>query len=1150
MKKRTYLAISLLAATLANAQGQSPEIKTDMPTILPPSPTVAALMRFEEVPVSNYTGVPDISIPIFSTATRSKDIGLDISLKYSPSGIAADAVASDVGLGWSLFAGGTISRTVRGMPDEIFLMDSKIGLYHNSVPNQANNYDQALQYLQDENATMQQYEIGNEYLWNAQFKGVLDTEHDLWQFNFMGHSGRFYIKKDRTTGALEVKGLEDTRLKVTNTYAAGYVPTGFTVYDEKGYRFVFDVIETTTSHSTTFTEPYASTDLGSSMTKTFSYRSAFHLSKIFDNQNNVLAEFIYNPGTIKEIAIDHSQTQNIQDYMGNTMLSIDYFVSQQMPMKNFSPLPKSVSNSNQRNTLVKKLQKIEVKGIANIDFEYVRGRSDENLHRPDSAFAFRGITVRDWNGIPIKRLALEQDYQSFIKRRMLLRKVSTENFTDARKEVRELYYNPGSYSGTGIKGKDYWGYFNAVEPCAIDAFQEPSPTVCIANALQKMTLPTGGCVLFDFESNQYSSIGNVPLSNFEGNRDNWTSELLEYNFSLAPQEVQQALPFSATEDRRVTFYPMLSPTDIEYKGFTIYIDGVAQPGSLYCEGDGQQMCCINYVLLKGKQYSIKFWLVDINHQQDRETLQVEYHSRVLPGKQYAYGGGIRIGRIGYFDNSAVPQSFYDNYVYNSNLHRPSKEVNYDYRSFADPSRSSGSLSFAVPKFSYRKWKRECYWVSAFNTEFHYKNDENAFVYDVHTSFNNLQPVRTQGADVGYSNVSVYETGNGRREYEYSSPMQYPETFSEYNLAPPFLPTENHDYKRGNPLKERTFDDANRKLTESEYFYDFDEYLETTGFRTYYTQEYVQGNQKPKNYLDFRNILINCEQYPGNMGLPQQFETCFCYFGSVRDFVGFLPIREAFGWARLSSKVTRNHFYEAGNAGTVESSEAYTYNPLNRRIATLTSSDEVDTDQTRYFYHAGNSPLSQNRISEIERVEAYRNGEPVSATSIAYSASWPANASYLPQAVLTAKGSAAPEARLRYNAYDAHGNVLEAQQEGGMRVSYIWGYSSSLPVARIDNMAHASIPQGLADAIRQASDAVPYDEGALLQALDTLRDHPSMAGAMVTTQTYRRLVGPTTTTDPRGNRTRYAYDGFGRLTEVRDHSGNLLSENQYHYLTQQ
>ena len=64
---RKYSIVISLLVFVNVCFSQNPEIKTELPTIIPPSPTVSALMKFEEVPVSNYTGVPDISIPIYST---------------------------------------------------------------------------------------------------------------------------------------------------------------------------------------------------------------------------------------------------------------------------------------------------------------------------------------------------------------------------------------------------------------------------------------------------------------------------------------------------------------------------------------------------------------------------------------------------------------------------------------------------------------------------------------------------------------------------------------------------------------------------------------------------------------------------------------------------------------------------------------------------------------------------------------------------------------------------------------------------------------------------------------------------------------------------------------------------------------------------
>jgi YD repeat-containing protein len=55
--------------------------------------------------------------------------------------------------------------------------------------------------------------------------------------------------------------------------------------------------------------------------------------------------------------------------------------------------------------------------------------------------------------------------------------------------------------------------------------------------------------------------------------------------------------------------------------------------------------------------------------------------------------------------------------------------------------------------------------------------------------------------------------------------------------------------------------------------------------------------------------------------------------------------------------------------------------------------------------------------------------------------------------------------------------------------------------------------------------------------------------MVSTYTYRPLVGTETETDAKGNRTTYHYDGFGRLEEVRDKNNNLISHNNYQYRAQ-
>ena len=81
-----------------------------------PAPNAAALGKYGDYSVGNFTGVPDISIPIYTVQDGS--LSLPISLSYHASGVKVAEMASWVGAGWSLNAGGIITRTVLGIRDE------------------------------------------------------------------------------------------------------------------------------------------------------------------------------------------------------------------------------------------------------------------------------------------------------------------------------------------------------------------------------------------------------------------------------------------------------------------------------------------------------------------------------------------------------------------------------------------------------------------------------------------------------------------------------------------------------------------------------------------------------------------------------------------------------------------------------------------------------------------------------------------------------------------------------------------------------------------------------------------------------------------------------------------------------------------------
>ncbi|MFN4973986.1 MAG: hypothetical protein ACK5GV_01940, partial [Bacteroidota bacterium] len=131
------------------------------------SPNAAALGKYGDIPVNNHTGIPSISIPLYTLKEGS--LSVPVSLSYHASGLRVEENASWVGAGWSLNAGGVITRTVKDKPDE-----------------------RRTQSMQQEYGHLSNGGFVN-YPLNTTLKSTThDFEPDLFSFNFNGYSGKFY----------------------------------------------------------------------------------------------------------------------------------------------------------------------------------------------------------------------------------------------------------------------------------------------------------------------------------------------------------------------------------------------------------------------------------------------------------------------------------------------------------------------------------------------------------------------------------------------------------------------------------------------------------------------------------------------------------------------------------------------------------------------------------------------------------------------------------------------------------------------------------------------------------------------------------------------------------------------------------------------
>ncbi|MBK8701526.1 MAG: hypothetical protein IPN29_19050 [Saprospiraceae bacterium] len=157
--------------------------------IVLPSAEVSSLGKYADVPVDNFTGVPQIEIPIHTV--KSGSLNLPISLSYHASGLVVSQVSSRIGAGWSLNAGGMISRTVLGLRDE-----GPSGYYYNGnnipLPNDCGY---------------------NDWVINAGNGSPLhETEPDLFSFNIGGVSGKFYFSRDFASDSIIMIPLSDVKI--------------------------------------------------------------------------------------------------------------------------------------------------------------------------------------------------------------------------------------------------------------------------------------------------------------------------------------------------------------------------------------------------------------------------------------------------------------------------------------------------------------------------------------------------------------------------------------------------------------------------------------------------------------------------------------------------------------------------------------------------------------------------------------------------------------------------------------------------------------------------------------------------------------------------------------------------------------------------
>lgn len=333
----SIITFSLIQFNLIQISGQ-------MKTVNPNIPETANLGKYVDFPVSYYTGIPEIEIPLYNLTLN--DFNLPVSLNYHAKGIQVGENASCVGLGWNLMAGGCITRVVRHEPDD-YNYGEKIrnDRFYYGGPPRSSEHPRLGLFWTGKADQLKAFNLFNESIFDiyydlrdnitSKYKGFLgdgmnDTEPDLFYFNFAGISGKFVF--DIANSARTIRLIPYQDISVSHLIDSGGKLSSFTIIKD-GNQYIFDAVEELkiTAQTEGFAIQNSIPDIiptrGGGVTYT-TYNSAWYLTKIITKNKHEIKftyaddeYFEYENRRIKELCINNTIYTDIGVASDNVNLS-------------------------------------------------------------------------------------------------------------------------------------------------------------------------------------------------------------------------------------------------------------------------------------------------------------------------------------------------------------------------------------------------------------------------------------------------------------------------------------------------------------------------------------------------------------------------------------------------------------------------------------------------------------------------------------------------------------------------------------------------------------------------------------------------------------------------------------------------------------
>ncbi|MBO4692748.1 MAG: RHS repeat protein [Bacteroidales bacterium] len=498
-----------------------------------PSVQASEMTRYGKLTPQLYTGKVSVTVPIYTY--RNSRFTLPISLDYSYNGLIPNRQTGILGLGWTLSCAGSITREVRGIPDELQ------GSFNYSTSTSWSardvlgfDYLPVVSYL-----PMPTYEVvnrptpGNVLKTAYELEGpnnlmtLYETTPDIYHFSFPGHSGSFYRNTDGSFTVFHTSSFDGNYKieKINTPYGdgSGNVSSQFIITTSDGYRYIFggdDTQSQGTERKFNFIERNIPQGFDKENPEAHTpYRATAFLLNTIESPDGASASFRYNT---------HDGYSDIVSYSTNLWLSWE---------TNEDPV--SMLQYNEEHNTASYLSSIDFSNGESIEFTYLskpngkQGSYMNGSQRRDMN-ATHSYLLLDSIKTPAGSMGISYTFNAMGNTYPFISSVNIEQvgrYTFDYEGLEESFF-----PAFGTTATDHWGFLNrndstnmnhntislnqlgTQEPNSFDetvsSYRNANSGCSSIGIMKKITYPTGGSTELVYESNTVRRNLRKKSSNF------------------------------------------------------------------------------------------------------------------------------------------------------------------------------------------------------------------------------------------------------------------------------------------------------------------------------------------------------------------------------------------------------------------------------------------------------------------------------------------------------------------------------------------------------------------------------------------------------------------------------------------------------------